>query len=219
MHWFDRLSRRIAEPPPDGLEVQDPPTGSTRRNVLKGATIAALAFPLAPEALGRQAVAAAAGTATRSDDVARMPPELQPRETISEFCDKCMQRSYGKHDYLWSKCGPSANTKPFLKPKGGKGKSTKTTPGKAAKQLACQAKVLKSLDKELQACRIHFCEGDSEPAIPPPSGATGGESSTCPGGTSKCTETLCCYGGDACCLCASTGDFICCAGVIGCTCC
>jgi hypothetical protein len=217
MHWFDRISREVAESS----------AGATRRNVLKGATLAAFTLPFAPQLAGRAAAAGVAGTATREGGVVQMPPGYEQLYTVNEFCDKCLQDSYGRHDYQWKKCGASSNAKPFLKPKGGGGGKggggkkggKKATPSKAARQLACQAKVIKSLDKELQGCRLHLCEGDSEPPEPPPAGTEAVANLVCPSGTTVCTQTMCCYAGDACCVCASTGGFICCAGVIGCTCC
>jgi hypothetical protein len=231
MHWFDRLSRQVAESSAGATDevasavatAEDgSDAGSTRRTVLKGATLAAFTLPFAPQLAGHAAAAGVAGTATREHGVVQMPPGYEQLESTSEFCNNCMTRSYGKHDYKWKACGASSNPKPFLKPKGGGGgkKATKkATPSKAAKQLACQAKVLKSLDKELQQCRMHFCEGDSEPPTPPTPGVEANPNPTCPSGTSICSREMCCYGGDACCVCASTGGFICCAGVIGCTCC
>jgi hypothetical protein len=231
MHWFDRFSRQMAEPRADATVAPAAPAttavaapsnaSSTRRTVLKGATLAAFTLPFAPQLAGRAAAAGVAGAATREGGVVQMPGDYEQLESINEFCSNCMARSYGKHDYKWKACGASSNPKPFLKPKGGGGKKAtkKATPSKAAKQLACQAKVIKSLDKELQGCRLHFCEGDSEPPEPPPPGVEAVANPTCPSGTTICSDVMCCYGGDACCVCASTGGFICCAGVIGCTCC
>ena len=226
MHWFDRVSRQVAESSARATNevasaVPTGSDGSTRRTVLKGATLAAFTLPFAPQLAGR---AAAAGTATREGGVVQMPPGYEQLETLNEYCDACLQRAYGKHDYLWKKCGASSTPKPFLKPKGGGGKGggkkagKKATPSKAAKQLACQAKVLKSLDQGLQECKLHFCEADSEPPEPPPPGA-GLTTPTCPPGTGVCSQSLCCYGDDVCCLCASTGNYVCCVAVIGCTCC
>jgi hypothetical protein len=231
MHWFDRFSRQVAESSAGATnEVASAvataesasDAGTTRRTILKGATLAAFTLPFAPQLAGRAAAAGVAGTAataTRENGIVQMPPGYKQLESTSEFCNNCMARSYGKHDYKWKACGASSNPKPFLKPKGGGGGKKKTTPGKAAKQLACQAKVIKSLDKELQQCRMHFCEGDSEPPTPPTPGVEANPNPTCPSGTSICSREMCCYGGDACCVCASTGGFICCAGVIGCSCC
>jgi hypothetical protein len=233
MHWFDRFSRQMAEPRVGATTAAAPATtavdaassaSSTRRTVLKGATLAAFTLPFAPQLAGRAAAAGVAGTATRAGGAVEMPPGYETLESVSEFCSNCMTRSYGKHDSKWKACGASANPKPFLKPKGkggggGKGATKKSTPSKAAKQLACQAKVIKSLDKELQQCRMHFCEGDSEPPTPPTPGVEANPNPTCPSGTTICSKEMCCYGGDACCVCATTGGFICCAGVIGCACC
>jgi hypothetical protein len=226
MHWFDRFSRQMAEPSAGANDAVAAPAGTvgaTRRRVLKGATLAAFTLPFAPQLAGRAAAAGVAGTAataTREHGIVQMPPGYEQLESTSEFCNNCMARSYGKHDYKWKACGASSNPKPFLKPKGGGGGGKKkTTPSKAAKQLACQAKVIKSLDKELQQCRMHFCEGDSEPPTPPAPGVEANPNPTCPSGTTICSREMCCYGGDACCVCASTGGFICCAGVIGCSCC
>lgn len=240
MHWFDRFSRQVAESSagatsevasalPASAAVATAGSasdaGSTRRNVLKGATLAAFTLPFAPQLAGRAAAAGGAGTAaataTREAGVVQMPPGYEQLETLTEFCSNCLSRAYGKHDYLWKKCGASSNAKPFLKPKGGTGgkkAGKKATPSKSAKQLACQAKVIKSLDKELQGCKLHFCEADSEPPETPPAGV-GVSAPTCPPGTGTCSQSLCCYGDDLCCLCASTGNFVCCVAVIGCTCC
>lgn len=237
MHWFDRFSRQVAESSAGATSemasavatAEDASaSGATRRNVLKGATLAAFTLPFAPQLAGRAAAAGvagtAAGTATREHGVVQMPAGYEQLENLTEYCNNCMARAYGKHDYLWKQCGASSNAKPFLKPKGGGGKGggkkagKKATPSKAAKQLACQAKVIKSLDKDLQACKLHFCEADSEPPEAPPAGVEL-TAPTCPPGTGVCSQSLCCYGDDLCCLCASTGNFVCCVAVIGCSCC
>jgi len=206
MHWFDRMSQQAA----------DSPHRATRRSVLKGATLATLTLPFLPDAVSRASGAGAAGGTIEK------PPGYKPLESINEFCNNCLGRAYNLHNQVLKGCGPAAGgAKRLEKPKvpGKKPASKKTTPSKAAKQLACQANVMKSLNKELEGCRLHFCEGDSEPPAPAPPGATEPSAPTCPSGTTLCSQTLCCYGGDACCICGQTGDFICCAGVIGCTCC
>jgi hypothetical protein len=216
MHWFDRVSQQVAEA--DGAEA---PTGATtRRSVLKGATLAAtLALPFVPETVSRARAANPPGTVTGG--TVELPLERLPLETTSEFCNNCLERSYGKHDQMLKGCGSSpSGSKRLLKPKAPpKAPGKKTSPSKAAKQAACQAKVMKSLNKELEGCRMHFCEGDSEDPAPASPGAAEPGAPTCPGGTTLCSQTLCCYGGDACCVCASTGGFICCAAVVGCGCC
>jgi hypothetical protein len=198
MHWFDEISRQAAESP----------EGSTRRSVLKGATAAMLSLPFLPGAIEQ---ASAAGTA------GQVPQRSTPlrRESTSEFCSNCLNRSYADRNQQLKACG-SGGAKRAARPKGTTKAGKKTTPARAAKQAACQARVMKELNKELQGCRQHFCEGDSEP--PAPSPVTGGESG-CPSGTTRCSAELCCYGGDACCVCGSTGGFICCAAVVGCGCC
>lgn len=197
MHWFDEISRQAAESP----------GGSTRRSVLKGATAAMFSLPFLAGPIERLS---AAGTASQAA-MGRAPLR---RETTSEFCSNCLNRSYADRNVQLKACGSGGAKR--AKPKGPAKPGKKITPANAAKQAACQARVMKDLNKELQGCRQHFCEGDSEP--PTPSPVTGGESG-CPSGTTRCSAELCCYGGDACCVCGSTGGFICCAGVVGCTCC
>ena len=46
----------------------------------------------------------------------------------------------------------------------------------------------------------------------------GGGSTDCPSGTTRCSDSLCCYGNDNCCTCKS-GDLICCIADVGCDCC
>jgi hypothetical protein len=191
MHWFDRVSTQVAAAP----------SRTTRRTVLKGATLATLALPFVPDALAQ-----ASGSHTRT----RALPDVEQLD--SNFCANCLARVTYDHREEAKAC--SRGAKRLARPKGSAGKKLK--PAAAARRVGCQAKARKGLVKDLLGCRLHFCKGDEEEPVPNPE--TGHEA--CPSGTERCGATICCVGGDSCCPCAGTPEgLICCAGVIGCTCC
>jgi hypothetical protein len=199
MHWFDRMSQQVAESP----------GRSTRRSVLKGATLGTLALPFLPAGIARATASPA------QDAFSERIPDYVPLGSNNEFCSKCLARIYKDANAELNACGAYRPSRVLARPKGPTGKGAKKiTPSRAAKFAACQARVMKLLSMNSQGCRLHFCESDSEPPATNP--VTGQE--TCPPGTSPCSETLCCYGDDACCACGDRGP-TCCAGVIGCTCC
>jgi hypothetical protein len=182
MHWFDRISREVADP-----------AVVSRRTVLKGG-LAALALPFVPTALSR-----ASGGRTG----------FQPLDAT--FCANCLARVDYDHREELSSC-LSGGRRRVARPKGA---GKKLTPAGAARKVGCQAKARRGLARDLLGCRKHFCSDSEEPAENPETGH-----SSCPGETSKCGATLCCYSGDSCCPCSGTPEgLICCAGVIGCTCC
>ncbi len=195
MHWFDRISRQLAAAP----EVQ-----TTRRRVLKGAGAAVVAAPIASHAATAVAAPFASDTATYAKN------SIKARQA-SSGCTNCLLGAH--NEYVTD----NRNIKKFFATYGRKPKLT-------AKQAAALNNYLagnrRALIQDLNACRTGSLCAPS-PA-PPGTGATG--STTCPPGTNPCPGgdvlAICCYGGDACCPCATVnGGYICCAGVIGCICC
>jgi len=204
MHWFDRMSQQFAAVPPR----------TTRRGVLRGTAVAVAVAPFAPGAL------AYANRRLRA-------------QNSTEDCLNCLSRSAQRTQAAVAKCkGETPNaTRLALRPKGGGGgaKGGKGGKGKkgmkpteASKRAACMARVAKTFLEESDNCLKIECAGLGETAPPPAHpGVEGGEAAgTCPSGTTLCSGTLCCYGGDNCCPCASVdGGMICCAAVIQCNCC
>ncbi len=197
MHWFDRLSRQIAGAP----EAQ-----TTRRGVLRGVGAAAVAAPLASHTAVAVASPLASYTATYTKNT------IKARQA-SNGCSNCIVAAY--RDYK------SSNK--YIKrlfARNGKGKHGKLTLVQAA---ALQSYLTSNRDAFIQDANACLTGPLCTPAAPPTVPVTG--STTCPPGTGPCpgggdTPVTCCYGGDACCVCANvSGGYICCAGVIGCTCC
>ena len=190
MHWFDRISQGLAA-------AESPVGGSTRRGLLKGAALASVAVPLVG---ARSATAApAAGAST-----------VGPGGVIGE-CENCLARVNNKGNELIENCS-KAGARRLARPKGGGKKKIKAS--EAARRSACQANARKKLAESLKSCGYFYCEAPEAEPVPTPGGGP-----TCPPGTERCTDQLCCYGGDACCPSKySLEGFVCCAGVIGCGC-
>jgi len=189
----------------------------SRRTLIKGAAVATAVLPFAP------------GATTYAANRVR-------HKLATDYCLGCFAAvtKQNQSGAFLKACLETSPKRTLLAPKGGKGgggskggkggkKPPKTPeavkPAPAAKNTSCEASARQVFLYELELCRkSSLC---SKPAPPPEvqpdpvipgAGVTG-----CAAGTTKCTDTLCCYGGDACCPCS--GDMICCAGVIGCTCC
>lgn len=202
MHWFDRMSQQFAAVPAE----------TTRRGMFRGAAVAVAVAPFAPGAL------AYANRRLR-------------RQNSTEDCLNCLSRSAQRTQAAVARCkGETPNAMGVaLRPKGGGGgKGGKGGKGKkgvkpteASKRAACMARVAKTFLEESDNCLKVECAGLGETAPPPAHPVTAeGHESTCPSGTMLCSGTLCCYGGDNCCPCASVdGGMICCAAVIQCNCC
>jgi hypothetical protein len=184
MHWFDRVSRQVAEGPGT----------STRRGLLRGALTASATAAFLPAAASA-ATGAGAGREPR-------------REGVIGECEGCYARVNNRGRELLEGC----------KAVKGVGRGKKKKASQAARQLACQAKVHKKWGRAETGCRLFSCEGkESEPELPSPE--VSGHAS-CPEGTARCTDKMCCAIGDNCCICVNGFEGkICCAGVIGCDCC
>jgi hypothetical protein len=200
MHWFDRMSRQLAAVP----------TRTTRRGALRGAAVAAVVAPFAPGAL------------------AYANRRLKAQNS-TEDCLNCLSRSAGRTRAAVALCKaetPKAD-RALLRPKGGGGGGGKGSKGKkgmkpteASRRAACMARAAQRFLGESDNCVKIECAGLGETAPPPAHPTPGGGGSTCPSGTTLCSGSLCCYGGDNCCPCASVdGGMICCAAVIQCSCC
>ena len=206
MHWFDRMSEQLSAAP----EAR-----TTRRVVLKGAALATVAVPLLPEGLAQAGTYA--GTYATNRFVARR---------AESDCLGCFSRATKKRQETLDGCPPPPAKLPdrpsrplniLGKPKTTKPKKKKVMkPPEAAKTVSCQTKRFFESYAELERCRTETCRPESPPPSPPPGNGGSGQ---CPAGTNKCGDTICCFGGDACCPCSAAGGLICCAGVIGCTCC
>jgi hypothetical protein len=207
MHWFDRLSQQLAI----GAE-----TRATRRGVVKGGALAAVTIPLAAPA------ASEAFTYARN----RVRARASQNACLDCFAYATKLNNIQMHDCATVPHGPDGSLLPpgqhaterlaRAKPKKKKNKKKKKLrPWEAAGDTACQANARLNFWYNLEQCRTKTCV----PAAPPPSPAPNGNGSACSGGTTKCGDTICCYGGDACCPCTAAGGLICCAAVIGCTCC
>jgi hypothetical protein len=202
MHWFDRMSKQFAAVPPE----------TTRRGVLSGAAVAAVVAPFAPGAL------AYANRRLKA-------------QTGNERCINCLVQAAKKSQnaiYICNGVNPFATQ---LEPKGGgaKGGGAKggkgggkgkkgAKPSEAAKRAACLAKAAKTFLQETTKCTAVDCTNPGENAPVPAPGRP--EGSTCAVGTTHCSGTLCCYGSDLCCACATVdAGVICCVAVIQCSCC
>ena len=200
MHWFDRMSKQFAAVP----------TETTRRSVLRGTAVAAVVAPFAPGALAHA--------------------NRWLRGTVAEeACSRCLGEAKDELLKNTERCfGKKQKSGARLLPKGGGGgkggKGSRSNKGtkaaETAKRTSCLASNAAVFAFESLNCQRRDCRGSHSPTAPPNvhPGEEGG--SGCPSGTIKCAATLCCYGNDACCGCATIeGGVICCAAVIGCTCC
>lgn len=203
MHWFDRLSRQLAAAPE---------TQATRRGVLKGVGVAAVATPFA------------------SDAVAYANNYIKARSS-STACTACLQQAMNDYRTRLQLCydgfglvlsaSPYAGLAAAKKKKKKKKKRAVTVPADLG-GLNCLSFARLQFVQEAKQCRTGpACAPTPTPPSPP---TTVSGSTTCPAGTNPCPSTggtnTCCYAGDACCPCGNvTGGYICCAGVIGCVCC
>ncbi len=197
MHWFDRMSQQV---------TALPEARATRRGALKGAALAAAAVPLTSEALAYAGIRMEA-YAAQSDCLRCLHAADQIYKDRMSDC--ALRAAYGEGHYA-----KKPKPRPKKPPK-------KMTPAQGAKETECSAYARKKLIKDVGACRKGSCR-PAAPSTPPSTGGGGGGGggvSTCAPGTTKCGADLCCFGGDSCCPCPSAGGLICCAAVIGCTCC
>lgn len=188
-HWFDRLAVSAAEG-----------QGVSRRSVFKGA-----------------AAAAFAASALSSPRVARAAAHLEARAAQSD-CRDCIFSTAADEVKAVHKCvSTGGKTSSFLKTK--KSHPPKAPPIPSAQVINCILLRQAQAGQLFSLCRAGDCKNEGLPPLdvsdPHPGGPT---TSGCAPGTRGCPGTdLCCYGNDACCPC--NGDVICCAAVIGCTCC
>jgi hypothetical protein len=189
-HWFDRLSMTAAEG-----------QGVSRRSAFKGA-----------------AAGVFAASALSSPRVARAAAHLEVR-AAQESCRGCVYRVVDSENKQVHKCvATGGKSSRFVKKK----KKPKAPPIPSAETINCIMGAQLRMVILLDGCRTKDCPNQGLPPLdgstPSPGGPT---TSGCPPGTTSCSGTqLCCYGGDACCPCAGAdGGVICCAAVIGCTCC
>jgi hypothetical protein len=173
-----------------------PETQATRRGVFKGLGVAAVGSPFASQA------AAYANNRMKA-------------KAAADDCLGCLTGALSDYKGRLQGCAQNYGGAAKKKPK----KKKTTTPAKSAAELACAATAREKLLKKAELCRTSSrCRPTAPEPLPHP--VTG--ELVCPSGTSACgpaPNTSCCYGGDACCTCAAAGGYICCAGVIGCTCC
>jgi hypothetical protein len=173
-----------------------PEMQTTRRGVLKGAGAAAVAAPLAAP--------------FASPAAAYAKNSIKARQASSQ-CTNCLLGAYKEY---------KKDNKSIKKIFARYGRKPKLSAVQAAALTNYLAGNRRALIDDLNACRT-----GTPCAPPPPPPVTGTGGTTCPPGTGPCPGgggaiVTCCYGGDACCVCANvTGGYICCAGVIGCTCC
>ena len=92
MHWFDRISQRVAE----SEAAEAPDRATTRRSVLKGATLAAMTLPFVPQAVSQTSAAGAAGPV--AGGTTDLPLERLPLGSVNEFCGNCLDRAYNLHN-------------------------------------------------------------------------------------------------------------------------
>lgn len=190
MHWFDRMAQEVATLPE---------ASASRRGLLKGAALAAVAAPLTSDSLAYGAVKMEA-YAAQAECLECLSYETRKNRISMEACGTAF------FDYI------DHNPKPKKKKK----KPKKLRPWEAAGDTACQANARINFYFGLEDCRKKTC-APKGPAPTPGGGGGATGQSTCPGGTSVCGPDTCCFGNDRCCPCQ--GGLICCAAVIGCTCC
>jgi hypothetical protein len=202
MHWFDRMSEQFAAVP----------TETTRRSVLRGTAVAAVVAPFAPGALAH------ANRWLRGS-------------VAEEACSRCLGEAADELLKMTERCIGKKQKGAQLLPKaggakggrGGKGSQSKkgAKAAESARRISCMSTAAVIYASERLGCQRRDCRGSHSPTAPPNvhPGEEGGGSG-CPSGTTRCSGTLCCYGNDACCACATVeGGVVCCAAVIGCTCC
>jgi hypothetical protein len=192
-HWFDRMALRAAEG-----------EAFSRRSAFKGV-----------------AVGAFAASALNSPQVARAARHVEAKasESACRGCVFAVADSNNRQVLNCYKTGGKASR--FAKPKPKPAPPPKKPAVPSADTIACILQVHAHTAVLLALCRTKECQNDPLPPIEGnPSSPAPGESTGCPVGTNNCPGTpLCCYGSDLCCGCAAAGGTICCAGVIGCTCC
>jgi hypothetical protein len=137
MHWFDHLSRQVAE----GSGT------STRRGLLRGALTASAAAAFLPAA----ASAATGGGAreTRRDG--------SPGDGVIGECENCFARV----------ANSGAEQVEACKKVQGAGRGKKKKASQAARQLACQAKAHKKWGRAETECRLGCTGKEAEPELPP----------------------------------------------------
>jgi hypothetical protein len=189
MHWFDRVSRQVAEGS----------ANSTRRGLLKGALTASAAAAFLPGAAGA-ATGAAGGRETRRDG--------SPGDGVIGECENCFARVQNRGREKLEACKKVAGS--------GRGKRKKAS--QAARQLACQAKAQKKWGDNETACRLIYCGGkEAEPN--PPSEAVSGHQQCPEGTARCTDQMCCAIGDNCCPCATGPEGMVCCAGVIGCACC
>lgn len=194
-HWFDHLSRAAA----GDIDVN-------RRKLFVSTGLAAFG-----------------STVLASDAFALKVGKIEARATQTA-CEDCLNSQIKDHKRELKNCDKSGNIYGVI-PKGpSKGKKPARAPAvPAAKKLACVVQAEASHAYEMDQCARFKCRAPSRQInrTPPtnPDGTPVQGSPACAPGTSICSQVqgLCCYGDDACCACK--GQFICCASVVGCTCC
>jgi hypothetical protein len=212
MHWFDRFSEGIAT----AADVR-----TSRRTLVKGAALATVALPFAP------------------DGLAYATNRVNQRIAESE-CLNCFSFVTKEQNRRLAACAAASGggtagifSHALLRPKGGgsspggskPSKKNKTIkPAEAPVEISCQARSELMFLGALETCRVKTCSLHPPGPAPAPGGGgsatPGGGGSGCSPGTTQCGATLGCYGGDSCCPCTTVeGGLICCAAVIGCTCC
>jgi hypothetical protein len=173
------------------------PAVSTRRGLFKGAAAVTAAAAVAP---------ALASAAER-----RAPGSAGPR------CEACIAGALAANHEKIEACVRGGASRRLAMASGKKGLKKWPIPAEVARRMACRSKARKDLGGALAGCANNLCESPGVEKEQPPELST---HATCPEGTAPCTKNMCCAAGDACCLCPSAPEgYICCAGVIGCTCC
>jgi hypothetical protein len=183
---------RLARSAADGSAI------STRRGLLKGAAAVTAVASFGPAlALGAER---------------RAPASARPG------CEACIAEALAaNHEKIEACTRKGGSSQRLATASGKKGLKKYPIPAEVARRMACRSKARKDLGGALGGCANTSCESPGvEKELPPEVTAH----ATCPEGTFPCTKNMCCAGGDACCLCPSAPEgYICCAGVIGCTCC
>jgi hypothetical protein len=197
MHWFDRLSRGVAASEAAAAGLGRESGISTRRSLLKGAFAATATAAFVPAAAA--AAGATGGRVTRGGG--------SPGDGVIGECESCFARVNNAGREAVEAC----------KKVQGAGRGKKKKASQAARQLACQAKAHKKWGRTQTECRLG-CTGKETEPVQPPSEVSGHAS--CPEGTARCTDRMCCANGDNCCICVNGFEGkVCCANVIGCDCC
>jgi hypothetical protein len=193
-HWFDRLSRVAAGD-----------AGVSRRGLLVSTGLAAFG-----------------STVLASDSFALQAGKLEAR-AAQTACEDCLNSEIKDHKKNLKNCDKTGNIFGIIPNGPSKGKKpAKAPPVPAAKKLACVVKAEAQHAFWMNDCARFKCRAPGMKQQPPatnPDGTPVQGGPACAPGTSLCSqvEGLCCYGDDACCVCGKT--HICCAAVVGCTCC